>query len=181
MCYLDSHVFSGGFNLRKPKASKDFFPALLSCKFTLIITASRGCESKTFAKGHKVKCIRNEFCSTWVQSALLSGVQPLQYEDCMFFIFQLYSEQALIIYKWQCHHCHRGIFTSHCRYSSANAALTALIVLLQNIWRKAVTTAHYWSVWLLLLDNIAGKKGQSDVVKQLVLPDQQSSTSKYSV
>lgn len=36
-------------------------PSPLSNNFTLNITASRGCENKTFSKGHKEKCVRNEF------------------------------------------------------------------------------------------------------------------------
>lgn len=69
------------FEPLEAKGIKKDFLSLLSCNFTLIITAGRGCgNNKTLAKGHKVKCVRREFVLVG-SSHLFFRVEPLQCES----------------------------------------------------------------------------------------------------
>lgn len=80
-----SLVFGVAFKLVKPKASKG--PLLLLhtsppfMQFHIDYYRSGGCENKTRAKGHQVKCARNEFVPSGLSHGFLLGVEGLQCED----------------------------------------------------------------------------------------------------
>lgn len=126
--FLLSLTFDSSFNLLMPKASKEFFSALLSYNFTLIITVKReAAKNKTLAKGHKVKCVAvsfvpfglsHRFCSVAVRTVCCS-------HDIRFMVGRLSIPAADAI--------NPSLFPTGAPSPPANAALVVVIVQLQKM------------------------------------------------